>query len=69
MLKHKPSFIERIAEKLHLIENLHNDAEHDDFLPPLTEAGELTSYPPPENGTTGSNTKRRAGSGARVKIT
>jgi anaerobic selenocysteine-containing dehydrogenase len=48
MLKHKPSFIERIAEKLHLIENLHNDAEHDDFLPPLTEAGELTSYPPPE---------------------
>ncbi|HEX8565624.1 MAG TPA: molybdopterin-dependent oxidoreductase [Pyrinomonadaceae bacterium] len=47
MIKHKPSLIERIAEKLHLIENLHDDAETD-FLPPLTEAGELTSYPPPE---------------------
>lgn len=23
MIKHKPSLIERIAEKLHLIENLH----------------------------------------------
>ncbi|HLM02748.1 MAG TPA: molybdopterin-dependent oxidoreductase, partial [Pyrinomonadaceae bacterium] len=48
MLKHKPSLIERIAEKLHLIENLHDDAAETDFLPPLTEAGELTSYPPPE---------------------
>ena len=46
MLKHKPSLIERIAEKLRLIENLH-EAEGD-FLPPLTKAGELTSYPPPE---------------------
>lgn len=46
MSKHKPSFIERIAEKLHLIENLHR--EEVDVLPRLTEAGELTSYPPPE---------------------
>jgi anaerobic selenocysteine-containing dehydrogenase len=49
MIKHKPSLIERIAEKLHLIENLHDDAAaENNFLPPLTEAGELTSYPPPE---------------------
>ncbi|HSK72024.1 MAG TPA: molybdopterin-dependent oxidoreductase [Pyrinomonadaceae bacterium] len=48
MPNHKPSFIERIAEKLHLIPNLHNDVEDHDFLPPLTEAGELTNYPPPE---------------------
>lgn len=46
MQKHKPSFIESIAEKLGLIENLH--VEENDFLPRLTEAGELTSYPPPE---------------------
>jgi hypothetical protein len=26
MIKHKPSLIERIAEKLHLIENLHGEA-------------------------------------------
>jgi anaerobic selenocysteine-containing dehydrogenase len=37
MQKHNPSFIERIAEKLHLIENLHKE-----------DAVELTSYPPPE---------------------
>ncbi|HEX8370651.1 MAG TPA: molybdopterin-dependent oxidoreductase [Pyrinomonadaceae bacterium] len=47
MTKHKPSLIERIAEKLHLIENLHDEAETD-FLPSLSGAGELTSYPPPE---------------------
>jgi anaerobic selenocysteine-containing dehydrogenase len=48
MNKHKPSLIERIAEKLHLIENLHDEITENNFLPPLTEAGELTSYPPPE---------------------
>jgi hypothetical protein len=47
MIKHKPSLIERIAEKLHLIPNLHDEQEAD-FLPRLTEPGELTSYPPPE---------------------
>ena len=47
MPKHKPSLIERIAEKLHLIENLHDEPENE-FLPPLRDAGELTSYPPPE---------------------
>jgi anaerobic selenocysteine-containing dehydrogenase len=46
MQKHNPSFIERIAEKLHLIENLHKEVA--DELPRLTEPGDLTSYPPPE---------------------
>jgi anaerobic selenocysteine-containing dehydrogenase len=45
-MKHNPSFIERIAEKLHLIENLHKEESFD--LPRLTEPGDLTSYPPPE---------------------
>jgi hypothetical protein len=46
MNKHNPSFIERIAEKLHLIENLHKEESVE--LPRLTEPGDLTSYPPPE---------------------
>jgi hypothetical protein len=46
MQKHNPSFIERIAEKLGIIENLH--IEEDLELTPLTEAGELISYPPAE---------------------
>lgn len=46
MSKHEPSFIERLAETLHLIPNLHG-ADGDD-LPPIVEPGELTSYPPPE---------------------
>jgi anaerobic selenocysteine-containing dehydrogenase len=45
-MKHNPSFIERIAEKLHLIENLHQT--EGDYIPSLTESGDLTSYPPPE---------------------
>ena len=46
MQKHKPSFIESIAEKLGLIENLH--ADFPEQLPTMMEAGELTNYPPPE---------------------
>jgi anaerobic selenocysteine-containing dehydrogenase len=46
MSKHKPSLIERIAEKLRLIENLHD--KEVEVLPRLTEPNELTSYPPPE---------------------
>jgi anaerobic selenocysteine-containing dehydrogenase len=46
MSKHEPSLIERLAETLHLIPNLHG--EHGDDLPPIVEPGELTSYPPPE---------------------
>ena len=46
MARHKPSFVEAIAEKLRLIPNLH--AAADDDLPPITEPGELTNYPPPE---------------------
>lgn len=46
MQKHNPSLIEKIAEKLGLIENLHSfDA---DEIPRLNEPGELTNYPPPE---------------------
>jgi len=44
--KHNPSVIEKIAESLHLIPNLH-DVE-DPGLPRLTEPGDLTSYPPPD---------------------
>jgi anaerobic selenocysteine-containing dehydrogenase len=46
MASHKPSFIEAVAEKLHLIPNLHG-ATGDD-LPPIVEPGNLTDYPPPE---------------------
>lgn len=46
MSKHKPSFIESIAEKLHLIPNLHGAG--DDVLPPIVGPGKLTDYPPPE---------------------
>jgi len=44
--KHRPSVIERIAEKLHLIPDLHR--EEGQSIPRLTEPGDLTSYPPPE---------------------
>ncbi len=43
--KHKPSFIEKMAETLHLIPNLHDD---NGDVPRLTEPGKLTDYPPPE---------------------
>ena len=46
MQKHKPSFIEAIAEKLGLIENLHSFEQEE--LPRITEPGALTDYPPPE---------------------
>ena len=43
---HKPGFIETIAEKLHIIDNLHDESAPG--LPRLTEPGDLTDYPPPE---------------------
>ncbi|NUM77426.1 molybdopterin-dependent oxidoreductase, partial [candidate division KSB1 bacterium] len=43
---HQPNFIERLAEKLHLIPNLHEEFGAE--LPRLTEPGDLTNYPPPE---------------------
>lgn len=43
---HSPSLIERIAEKLHLIPSLHEEPGVE--LPRLTEPGDLTNYPPPE---------------------
>ena len=45
MSKHNPSFIERIAETLHLIPNLHGEI---DELPRIVEPGNLTDYPPPD---------------------
>lgn len=47
MQKHKPSFIESIAEKLGIIENLHPRTEEFE-IPQFNEPGELTNYPPPE---------------------
>ena len=44
--QHKPSFIEKIAEKLRLIPNLHQNKFTE--IPSLTEPGKLTNYPPPE---------------------
>ncbi len=46
MKGHHPSFIERLAETLHLIPN-HHGADGDE-LPPIQEPGNLTDYPPPE---------------------
>ena len=46
MQKHKPSFIETIAEKLGLIENLHPQESFE--LPRMNEPGELSNYPPPD---------------------
>ncbi len=46
MSKHKPSLIERIAEKIGLIQNLHQTEETP--LESLTEPGQLTKFPPPE---------------------
>ncbi len=46
--KHKPSFIEKIAEKLRLIPDLHDNGADFAELPRLTEPGKLTDYPPPE---------------------
>lgn len=45
MNKSKPSLIERIAEQLRIIPNLHQE-EID--LPRLTEPGDLTKFPPPD---------------------
>ncbi|MFZ9044226.1 MAG: molybdopterin-dependent oxidoreductase [Cyclobacteriaceae bacterium] len=44
--KHKPSVIEKIAESLKIIPSLHE--EEGAQIPRITEPGELTSYPPPE---------------------
>lgn len=46
MTKHKPSFIERIAEKIGLIQDLHSAKEEP--LERLTEPGQLTQFPPME---------------------
>ncbi len=43
---HKPSFIENIAEKLGIIENLHPESFEE--IPRMNEPGELSHYPPPE---------------------
>jgi hypothetical protein len=42
----QPGLIERIAEKLKIIPDLHKADEQ--LLPSLTQPGKLTDYPPPE---------------------
>ncbi len=44
--KHKPSLIEKIAEKLHVIPGLHQPV--DTPVERIAEAGQQTGYPPPE---------------------
>ena len=44
--KHTPGLLEKMAEALHLIPNLHDDLG--DIVPHLTEPGDLSDYPPPE---------------------
>ena len=44
--QHKPTFIEKIAERLKIIPNLHDTGEVE--IPRLTEPGELEKYPPPD---------------------
>lgn len=44
--KHQPSWIEKIAERLGLIPDLHTDRTTD--IPHLQEPGKLQNYPPPE---------------------
>src|SRR5437763_17127141 len=46
MSKFEPSWIESLAEKLHLIPRLHENGV--DELPPIVEPGNLTDYPPPD---------------------
>ena len=45
-IKPSPGLIEKIAQKLHLVPDLSSDPNPD--LPRLTEPGDLTDYPPPE---------------------
>ena len=44
--KHNPSLIEKIAESLKIIPGLHDEEE--EAIHSLTESGDLTNYPPPE---------------------
>ena len=44
---HDPGFLERMAERLRLIPDLHGDEPGPD-LDSLTEPGDLTNYPPPD---------------------
>ncbi len=44
--QHKPTFIEKVAESLRIIPNLHNT--EDVGIPRLTEPGDLDKYPPPD---------------------
>jgi len=44
--KHSPTLIEKVAETLKIIPRLHSEPK--DEIPSLTEPGDLTDYPPPE---------------------
>ena len=45
-MKHNPSLIENIAEKLGIIDDLRIEESHP--IPHMTEPGDLSHYPPPE---------------------
>ncbi len=46
--KHKPTLIEKLAEGIGLIPNLHKEEEYKPQINSLTEPGDLTDYPPPD---------------------
>ncbi|MEK7255905.1 MAG: hypothetical protein AAB316_14235, partial [Bacteroidota bacterium] len=46
--QHNPTFIEKIAESLGIIPNLHKDEDYSPAVESLTEPGDLTKFPPPE---------------------
>jgi len=61
----KPSFIEKFAEGLGVILKL--DLE-DGKIEPMSDPGDLSNYPPPENGMTGWSMKRQHGPAKRRGI-
>ncbi len=46
--KHKPTFIEKIAESIGLIPDLHKGEDYDPQVNRLEGPGDLTDYPPPD---------------------
>ena len=57
----KPSFIEKLAEGIGLIPNLHKDADSNETVDRLTEEGSQTRFPPPEKWMIGKSMMPRHG--------
>ncbi len=64
-MKHKPSLIESIAEKLGIIDNLHVEEEFE--IPRMNEPGELANYPPPEKWDDWTEYEAKSGHGREKK--